>query len=212
MMRALKQYRFALGMAAVVAVVAAISPGTGAAALRSSAASTRDMLALLPPVLVIIGLIEAWVPREVIVRHVGPGAGIRGVLFPLLLGSVAAGPLYAAFPLAAVLLAKGARPANVFFFLGVWSSSKLPILMFEAGVMGSTFTALHVGVSLVAYYLFAVLMERLLQGRLGPDATVEIATRPSPGGPPREGAARASNAPRGRAGAVSATLVAEDDE
>lgn len=162
MIRLLKTWRWALAVGAAVALTAAASPAAGAAALRNTAATTRDMLSLLPPVLVIIGLVEVWVPREVIVRHVGPESGVRGVLIPLVLGSVAAGPLYAAFPLAALLLAKGARPANVFFFLGVWSSSKLPILMFEAGVMGTAFTALHVGVSLSAAYLFALLMERLL--------------------------------------------------
>lgn len=174
MIARLRAYRFALAMLAALALTAALSPRSASAALGHTGASSRDMLALLPPVFLLIGLLEAWVPREVIVRHVGVEAGARGLLVPLLLGTLAAGPLYAAFPLAALLLGKGARPANVFFFLGVWSSAKLPNAMFEAAVMGPTFTALHIGVSLVAFYAFALLMERLLCPR-GPEGCAQAA-------------------------------------
>ncbi|ACG71608.1 conserved hypothetical protein [Anaeromyxobacter sp. K] len=177
MTRLLKAWRVPLAVAAAVALTAMASPSAGAAALRNAAGSTREMLGLLPPVLLLIGLLEVWVPREVIVRNVGAGAGLRGVLIPLALGSVAAGPLYAAFPLAAVLLAKGARPANVFFFLGVWSGAKLPILMFEAGVMGAPFTALHVGIGLLGAYAFALVIERLLCPD-GPGACAGVGAAP----------------------------------
>ncbi|HSM91275.1 MAG TPA: permease [Anaeromyxobacteraceae bacterium] len=174
MIATLKRLRFVLAMAAVLALVAVISPRSARAALGGSLQGTRDMLALLPPVFLLTGLLDVWVPREVIVKHVGAEAGLRGLLLPLALGSIAAGPLYAAFPLATMLLGKGARPANVFFFLGVWSSAKLPIVMFETAVMGGVFTALHVGVSLTLYYLFALLMERLLCPN-GADCTARLA-------------------------------------
>lgn len=165
MIARLKPYRFLLAMLGALGLSAALSPSVAVTSLRQARASTLDMLALLPPVLILIGLLEVWVPRETVARHLGSGAGARGLVVPLVMGSVAAGPLYAAFPVAAMLLAKGARPANVFFFLGVWSGAKLPIVMFESAVMGPAFTTLHVAVSVLGSLGFAYLMELLLGPR-----------------------------------------------
>jgi len=48
-----------------------------------------------------------------------------------LMGSAAAGPLYAAFPVAEVMISKGASMFNVMVFLGAWSTTKIPLFMFE---------------------------------------------------------------------------------
>lgn len=77
-----------------------------------------------------------------------------------MLGTVAAGPLYVAFPMRILLLRKGAKLSNVIFFLGVWSSTKLPILLFEAVSLGINFTLIHIAVSVPLYLLTAFYIER----------------------------------------------------
>jgi uncharacterized membrane protein YraQ (UPF0718 family) len=107
-----------------------------------------------------MGLLDVWIPREVLTKHMGEGSGGRGLLIAFILGTAAAGPLYVAFPIGVLLLKKGAKLSNVIFFLGVWSSTKLPVLLFEVASIGLNFTLIHVGISLPLYLLIAYLIEK----------------------------------------------------
>jgi hypothetical protein len=65
---------------------------------------------------------------------------------------MSAGPLIAAFPVAQVMLKKGARYANVLFFLTIWASAKLPILFFQATTLGVEYTIIT-NITLILVYL-----------------------------------------------------------
>ena len=52
----------------------------------------------------------------------------------------AAGPLYAAFPVGAMLLRKGASIKNVMIFTGTWAACKVPMLLIEVSSLGAKFT------------------------------------------------------------------------
>ena len=121
----------------------------------------KSMLSLLPPILILVGLLDVWVPKSTLVRYMGEGSGLKGIIIALVLGSAAAGPLYAAFPIAALLIKKGARLAYVIFFLGVWSSTKLPLVLFEIASLGLKFTLVHIGLSLPLYLATAYLIEKM---------------------------------------------------
>jgi uncharacterized membrane protein YraQ (UPF0718 family) len=124
--------------------------------------SFREMLLVLPPIFIILGLLDVWVPREKMVRFMGEGSGVRGVLLALFLGSAAAGPLYGAFPVAQVLLRKGASIRNVLILIGAWSTTKIPMLMFEYANMGARFTITRLVVDLAGILLIAGLLERVM--------------------------------------------------
>jgi uncharacterized membrane protein YraQ (UPF0718 family) len=83
-------------------------------------------------------------------------------LIAFLLGSAAAGPLYAAFPFAAVMLKKGTSFMNVLIFIGAWSTTKIPMLAFEAASMGMTFTLVRLALSLVGIPLIAWITDRVI--------------------------------------------------
>ena len=38
-----------------------------------------EMLSFLPPVFIILGLLDVWVPREIVISHLGGGSGLRGM-------------------------------------------------------------------------------------------------------------------------------------
>ena len=95
----------------------------------------------------------------------GEGSGLRGILLAFLLGSAAAGPLYAAFPVAQVLLKKGASMRNVFILLGAWSTTKIPMLMFELTNMGARFTLTRLIVDLAGILLIALALERFVSDK-----------------------------------------------
>lgn len=122
--------------------------------------SILDMLFLLPPVFILVGLLDQWVKKELLIRYMGEKSGIYGVFFTLLLATIAAGPLYIAFPIAVLLLKKGASVRYIVFFLGAWSTVKLPVLVYEFTSFGPKFTLIHICFGLVFYYLTGILFEK----------------------------------------------------
>ena len=158
----LKKYRFAIGLALVIAAIYFINRSVGTEAFDISVSNTKEMLSLLPPIFILVGLLDVWVPKETIIRYMGEDSGWKGILMALFLGSAAAGPLYVAFPITALLLRKRARLAYILFFLGVWSTTKLPILLYEISYMGLKFTAIHVAVGLPFFLLFSMIIEKVM--------------------------------------------------
>ena len=113
----------------------------------------------------------------------GEGSGLRGVLLAFLLGSAAAGPLYAAFPVALVLLRKGSRFSNVLIFIGAWSTTKIPMLMFEASSLGWKFMLTRfaidlVGIALIAWITGKVLSKKEIQSIRDMAEAAESSDRP----------------------------------
>jgi uncharacterized membrane protein YraQ (UPF0718 family) len=137
----------------------------GAKAVSATLASLKEMLFVLPPIFIILGLLDVWVPRERMVKFLGEGSGIRGAAIGFVLGSAAAGPLYGAFPVAQVLLKKGASMRNVLVLLGAWSTTKIPMLMFEYANLGARFTFTRLAMNLFGIAGIAWLMDRLLGPR-----------------------------------------------
>jgi uncharacterized membrane protein YraQ (UPF0718 family) len=85
-------------------------------------------------------------------------------LLAFLLGSAAAGPLYAAFPVAAVLMKKGVKFPNIMIFIGAWSTTKIPMFLFEFSALGGKFALTRLlvnipGIVLMAYILTFIINE-----------------------------------------------------
>jgi uncharacterized membrane protein YraQ (UPF0718 family) len=135
----------------------------GARAVDITLSNLKEMLLVLPPIFIILGLLDVWVPRERMIKLMGEASGWRGALIAFLLGSAAAGPLYAAFPVAQVLLKKGASMRNVLILIGAWSTTKIPLLMFELTSMGARFTLTRLIVDLGGILLIALLLERFMK-------------------------------------------------
>jgi uncharacterized membrane protein YraQ (UPF0718 family) len=112
-----------------------------------------------------LGLLDVWVKRETMIKFMGEKSGIIGVLLAFLLGSAAAGPLYAAFPVAAVLLKKGSKFSNVLIMIGAWSTTKIPLLLFEASSMGIKFMITRFILNIFGIAIIAYTVEKLLSKR-----------------------------------------------
>jgi uncharacterized membrane protein YraQ (UPF0718 family) len=111
---------------------------------------------------VLVGLFEVWVPREFVERHVGRHAGATAIPWMVLLATVQAGPLYAAFPVAVSLWRKGCAPRNVFVYLGAFSVIKIPMLTFEVTFLGWSFSLARTLITLPVFIIIGFVMERLL--------------------------------------------------
>lgn len=161
-LQVLKTHKYSLLFIVVLFIMAIINLTLATNALQITGSNLLTMLGVIPPIFVLIGLLDVWVPRETMIKYMGQDSGVKGLFFAFILGSLAAGPLYAAFPVAAILLKKGARFAYVIFFLGTWTSAKLPLILFEMTSLGVKFTLIHVSTMLFLYLIGAYVLERLL--------------------------------------------------
>ncbi len=136
---------------------------------RSSLGMLLEMAGILPVMFILVGLFEVWVPRASIERFLGREAGWKAVPWLILLATLQAGPLYGAFPVAIGLARKGCSPRNVFIYLGAFSTLKIPLLTFEVGFLGWQFSLARVLISLPAFILVGVLVDRLVPGWTPPE-------------------------------------------
>ncbi len=139
-------------------------------AVRSSQVTLdyfKEMVLIIPPVFILMGLMEIWIPKDKIQKWLGRGSGIKGAALSVALGTLPTGPLYVAFPLTASLLRKGASITNMVIFLGSWAALKIPQLMVEIKFLGVAFASLRFVLTLSALVLVGTLMELIL--RFKPD-------------------------------------------
>ena len=157
-----KRYQAFLAVLAVNVLLLLVNTDMGYRSLENTWTNTKEMLAIVPPVFVLLGLLDVWVEREVMIKYMGEGSGVRGILIAFLLGSAAAGPLYAAFPIAGMMIHKGSCFRSVFIFVGAWSTTKIPLLTFEASSLGLRFMLIRLACSIAGILLIAVGMDKAL--------------------------------------------------
>jgi uncharacterized membrane protein YraQ (UPF0718 family) len=130
-------------------------------ALENSGKQILSMLMIVPPIFILIGLFDVWVPRETIIKLMGEGSKTRGMFLAFFLGAFSAGPTLVAFPLAMLMLKKGAKYANVIFFLMVWSSLKIPIVFYQITTLGLQFSLIINITMLLVFIISSLLADRL---------------------------------------------------
>lgn len=157
----LRRYAGVILAAAALGLVAILAPERAADAVGTIGYSLREMVLVIPPIFVLLGLLDVWIPRETLIRYMGRGSGVRGTAIAFVIGSVAAGPLYAAFPLAVVLTRKGASFFNVMVFIGAWSTTKVPMFLFEYAALGRAFALTRLSANIPAILLIALVLSRI---------------------------------------------------
>lgn len=160
-MSILKRFRFFLAAFFIMVVITAFNPTIGIKAIGITGFSLKEMALVIPPVFILLGLLDVWVPRETMMKYMGEGAGLKGIILAFLLGSAAAGPLYGAFPIAGVFMKKGVKFSNILIFIGAWSTTKIPMLLFELSALGKAFALTRLlvnipGIIVIAYLLTAL--------------------------------------------------------
>jgi uncharacterized membrane protein YraQ (UPF0718 family) len=158
----------------VLLVLGFVRPSLAKNVSFSALNSFKEMLGLLPPIFVLLGLIDVWAPREVMMRYVGEHSGLRGIIISYLFGAVAAGPLYAAFPVAMVLVKKGCSYRNLMIFMGAWSTIKIPMLLYELSSLGVRFTFARLALNIVGIFIIAQIMNVIVD-RATKDELLKIA-------------------------------------
>lgn len=158
----MKKYKLFFILLVLQLALLLLKPDLGMNALQITGRNVLEMLSVIPPIFLLLGLLDVWVEREIMIKFLGEESGIKGILIAFLLGSAAAGPLYAAFPIAGILLKKGSKFSNVLIFIGAWSTTKIPLLLFEVSSLGTRFALTRLAINLFGIVGIAYLSEKML--------------------------------------------------
>jgi len=161
--RIIKKYKIILIAVVLYAVVFIFKRDIFLTAVSITWDFLLEMLQVLPPVLVITALITVWVPSEIIKRGLGDTSGIKGKLLSLFIGSISAGPIYAAFPAVIVLFKKGASVSNMVIILSSWAVIKVPMILVEINFLGLGFAFTRVALTIPAILIMGFLVEKLVK-------------------------------------------------
>ena len=164
-MEILKRYRITLIFLGITLLILVIDPNNGKNVFKLASNDFKTMLMTIPPIFIMIGLMDVWIKKETMIKHMGEDSGAKGLFWAFLLGTIGAGPTYGAFPVAALLIKKGARIAYALFFLGIWSAVKLPLVIFETTAMGAKFTIIHISIMILTYLVGSFVIEKLLSDK-----------------------------------------------
>jgi uncharacterized membrane protein YraQ (UPF0718 family) len=121
--------------------------------LKNTSHYLTEMLQVMPVIFMLTVLIEVWISKESIIKYLGEGSGIKGFGFSVILGSLSAGPIYAAFPICKMLLSKGASVYNVVVIISAWAVIKVPMLANEAKFLGPRFMAIRWVLTILTIYI-----------------------------------------------------------
>ncbi len=126
---------------------------------------------LFPPVFVLVGLGEEWINRELMIKLMGKEARIYGSIVAFLLGSFGMGPLYVAFPIAIILLKKGASFRNMYIFIGAWSTARVQQLLYEVGSLGIKYTVIRFTMNFIGILCMGVFIDKTTSSKLKNEIT-----------------------------------------
>lgn len=135
----------------------------GFAAIKNSLYYFKEMLIIMPVIMLLTALLEAWVPKRVIEKSLGADSGIKGSIFSFLLGSFSAGPIYAAFPVCVSLLKKGASISNIVILLSTWAVVKVPMLANEAKFLSPKFMIVRWILTSVSIFMIGFITSKFVK-------------------------------------------------
>ncbi|MDL2258949.1 permease [Eubacteriales bacterium OttesenSCG-928-K08] len=146
-------------------------PEMGVASVKNSAYYIKEMLMIMPVIFILTALLDLWLPKEKVIRFLGKEAGVKGIVFSFVLGSVSAGPVYAAFPMCVMLHKKGASIRNIVIILSSWAVIKIPMLINEAKFLGPKFMAIRWVLTVIAIIIFSWITSKMVKDSDLPEDT-----------------------------------------
>ena len=149
----IKRYKYFLIFSFVLILVSIYNNEFGVYAFKNIKSSLIQML---------LGLMDEWIPREYFMKYMGDGSKILGILLSFIFAFFAAGPMYAGFPFAAVLLKKGVKFSNIIIFLNAWCVTKFSTLLFEIGALGYKFTLYRLIINIPGIIVMGYIIDLLV--------------------------------------------------
>jgi len=138
--------------AAAIAIVAVYAKSPEAVG-KGLNATTSLMIEITPRMIaafILAGLFQAIVPQEVIVRWMGHGSGVKGILIAMSLGGLTPGGPMTHFPVIASLFKMGVGIGPLVAYLTAWSLFGMQrVIMWEIPFLGPKVVAIRIAVSVL---------------------------------------------------------------
>ena len=173
----LKRNRLIFLVLVVYSILLFTSPDKAIQSWKNSTYYLIEMLQVLPVIFLLTVVIEALVPKEMITKGFGEKSGIKGNLFSLLLGSISAGPIYAAFPISKLMLKKGASITNIVIILSSWAVIKIPMLANEVKFLGIKFMGIRWVLTVISIFTMGYFVALFVKTRDLPKPEMESKER-----------------------------------
>lgn len=169
-LRLIKNNKFLVVTICAYIAVLIFNPSTAAESVDNSWYYIREMLQIMPVIFLLTALLDAWLPKKLIMQYLGESSKLKGILLSFLLGSVSAGPIYAAFPICIMLLKKGASIRNIVIILSAWAVVKVPMLIVEAKFLGIQFMVVRWILTVTAILVFSGIIGKIVDKKDLPQA------------------------------------------
>lgn len=154
---------FLIVVAAAYILMFIIKPDMGVTSIKNSSYYIKEMLMIMPVIFVLTALLDTWVAKEKITKYLGKESKVKGIILSFVLGSISAGPIYAAFPMCVMLHKKGASVRNLVIILSSWAVIKVPMLLNEAKFLGMKFMAIRWVLTVIAIVVFSWIAAKIVK-------------------------------------------------
>jgi len=148
------KYKYVLILATVLFIMYQIFPEMQQRTQRMDYSGYANASLLLPPVMIIIFLGEAWIDRETFVKYMGKGTGLKGHLIAYVFGCLGVGPIYIAFPIVSMAARKGVTYTNCLIIVGAWAVGRIQQVIYEVPSMG----LLYMVTRFILNFIFIILI------------------------------------------------------
>ena len=162
----LNRYKFSLILLIISIILSLLNNTLGIKIFNDIKSNMLQMLGVLPPIMIILGLMDVWIPREYFLKYMGESSGFKGILITFLIAFFAAGPMYAAFPFTAILLKKGVKFSNIIIFLNAWCVTKASTLLFEFSALGYEFTLFRLIINIPGIIIMGYIVDYFVNKKL----------------------------------------------
>jgi uncharacterized membrane protein YraQ (UPF0718 family) len=170
----IKENLFLVFVVLCYAIILLEKPQMGIQAVKNSGYYIKEMLLIMPVILVLTALLDTWVPKQTIMKYLGQESKFRGIFLSFALGAISAGPVYAAFPICIMLHKKGASIRNIVIILSSWAVIKLPMLINEVKFLGPKFMLVRWALTVIAIFIFSWISSKIIKNEDLPKETEKI--------------------------------------
>lgn len=161
-MKIIKRYRFFITGVVILVLLFLLNNKIGIKATLITVSSIKEMILVIPPIFILLGLLDVWIKKETMIKYMGENSGRKGILLSIFIGSAAAGPLYGAFPVAVIFMKKGVKFSNIIIFLGAWSTTKIPMFLFEMAALGRKFALSRLLIDICGIIIISKIMNKII--------------------------------------------------
>ncbi|MDA3904348.1 MAG: permease [Desulfuromusa sp.] len=146
----------------IYALVFLTNPERAGRALFTAATTFSSVLLLIIAVFSLVGLLQIWISRDVIVRLLGREGGIKSLVIAALCGTLLIGPAYIIFPLLMEIQKRGARWAVITIVLTSYAV-KLQMIPLEVEFLGWPFALGRALVTIALAVPIGLLVEAVME-------------------------------------------------